>query len=352
MPPLYSGSFGMGSRDLQPEGHRRRVENMLPTGKRKKLFYLSIDFLREKALTPKQEMYQQTIEESYPHVRELAVRGSENPNLMPEGRHHGALPLGRRLGRHHHRQEPGDDAVRPARLPHQGQPEVRLGEEGQPTTYYLSAAPEPIRINCEYFYVDVVLSPDPNVFSHTNALAGLKEGGVFIIQSDQPTPRRSGQSIPPPFQKIIATRRSGLRARRVQDRARRGHRPRAAAAHAGHRLPGRLLRRVAAHGTGRARRETLLAGDPRPAAGQVRRQGRARGRGQHARRQARLRRAVRVEPGEISRREGAATRRRQRAADPGDGASGCRRARRRSATSTASGSRPATSTLAAWATTT
>ncbi len=58
------------------------------------------------------------------------MHGSENPNLMPKGEHHRALPLGRRLGRHHHRQEPGDDAVRPARLPHQGQPEVRLGEEG------------------------------------------------------------------------------------------------------------------------------------------------------------------------------------------------------------------------------
>jgi pyruvate-ferredoxin/flavodoxin oxidoreductase len=29
------------------------------------------------------------------------------------------------------------------------------------------------------------LSPDPNVFKHTNALAGLKKGGVFIIQSEK-----------------------------------------------------------------------------------------------------------------------------------------------------------------------
>jgi pyruvate-ferredoxin/flavodoxin oxidoreductase len=63
-------------------------------------------------------------------------------------------------------------------------PKYGSEKKGQPTTYYLSAAPEPIRINCEYTYVDVVLSPDPNVFGHSNPLSGLKKGGVFIIQSN------------------------------------------------------------------------------------------------------------------------------------------------------------------------
>ena len=48
-----------------------------------------------------------------------------------------------------------------------------------------------------------MLSPDPNVFQHTNALAGLKEGGVFIIQSDADTPEAMWESIPPVYQKII-----------------------------------------------------------------------------------------------------------------------------------------------------
>ncbi|MHC4991125.1 MAG: 2-oxoacid:acceptor oxidoreductase family protein, partial [Planctomycetota bacterium] len=202
-PALFSGSFGLGSRDLQPEGVVGAVENMLADGKRKRQFYLSIDFLRDEPVTPKQEMYQQTIEEAYPEVRELAVRGSENPNLMPEGsitvRFHsvggwGAITTGKNLamtlfdllGYHI-----------------KANPKYGSEKKGQPTTYYLSAAPEPIRVNCEYFYVDVVLSPDPNVFHHTNALAGLKEGGVFIIQSDLPSPEKVWESIPVPFQKII-----------------------------------------------------------------------------------------------------------------------------------------------------
>ncbi len=202
-PALYSGSFGMGSRDLQPEGLVAAVENMLPAGKHKKMFYLSIDFLRDKPISPKQEAYQQTIEQAYPDVRELALHGSENPNLMPKGsisvRFHsvggwGAITTGKNLamtlfdllGYHI-----------------KANPKYGSEKKGQPTTYYLSVAPEPIRINCEYFFVDVVMSPDPNVFHHTNALAGLKEGGVFILQSEQTAPEKVWQDIPALFQKKI-----------------------------------------------------------------------------------------------------------------------------------------------------
>ena len=203
IPPLYSGSFGMGSRDLQPEGLIGTVENMIDGGPKKRLFYLSIDFIRDKPFTPKQDLFQQTIEESYPDVKQLSVRGSENPNLMPDKsitvRFHsvggwGAITTGKNLamtlfdllGYHI-----------------KANPKYGSEKKGQPTTYYLSAAPEPILINCEYFYVDVVLSPDPNVFLHTNALAGLKEGGVFIIQSDLPTPEEVWADIPIGYQKII-----------------------------------------------------------------------------------------------------------------------------------------------------
>ncbi len=202
-PALYSGSFGMGSRDLQPEGIIGTIENMLPDGNQKKLFYLSIDFLRDEAITPKQQIYQQTIEDSYPNVRALTVRGSENPNLMPEGsitvRFHsvggwGAITTGKNLamtlfdllGYHI-----------------KANPKYGSEKKGQPTTYYLAAASEHIRINCEYFYVDVVLSPDPNVLKHTNALAGLKKGGVFIIQSDLDTPENVWNSFSENYQKII-----------------------------------------------------------------------------------------------------------------------------------------------------
>jgi pyruvate-ferredoxin/flavodoxin oxidoreductase len=210
IPSLYSGSFGMGSRDLQPEGIIAAVENMLPDGARKKLFYLSIDFLRDQALTPKQDIYQQTIETAYPQVRELAIHGSENPNLMPAGsvtvRFHsiggwGAITTGKNLAM---------TLFDLLGYYIKANPKYGSEKKGQPTTYYLAAAPEPIRINCEYFYVDVVLSPDPNVFHHTNALAGLKEGGVFIIQSDQPSPDKVWADIPEHYQQIIVDKKIRL----------------------------------------------------------------------------------------------------------------------------------------------
>lgn len=203
MPVLYSGSFGMGSRDLQPEGIIGAIENMLPDGKQKKQFYLSIDFIRDVPYTPKQKAYQESIQDAYPHVKELAIHGSENPNLMPEGaitvRFHsvggwGAITTGKNLA-----------MTLYDLLGYEIKANPKYGSEkkGQPTTYYLAAAPEPIRINCEYFFVDVVLSPDPNVFKHTNALAGLKKGGSFIIQSEKDTPDEVWADIPKPYQKII-----------------------------------------------------------------------------------------------------------------------------------------------------
>ncbi|NNJ55782.1 MAG: pyruvate ferredoxin oxidoreductase [Bacteroidia bacterium] len=203
VPSVYSGSFGLGSRDLQPEGLIGAVENMLPSGDGKKQFYLSIDFIRDQAITPKQQIHQESIQDVYPTVKELAVKGSENPNLMPEGaitvRFHsvggwGAITTGKNLA-----------MTLYDLLGYNIKANPKYGSEkkGQPTTYYLAAAPEPIRINCEYIFVDVVLSPDPNVFKHTNALAGLKNGGSFIIQSEKETPQEVWEDIPVPYQKVI-----------------------------------------------------------------------------------------------------------------------------------------------------
>jgi pyruvate-ferredoxin/flavodoxin oxidoreductase len=201
MPRLYSGCFGLGSRDMQPEALIGAVENMLPDGKKRKFFYLSVDFVRD-PLNPKDEVHQQALQEAYPKIKELAVRGSENPNLLPKGaitvRMHsvggwGAITTGKNL------------AVTLFELlgyDIKANPKYGSEKKGQPTTYYLSAAPEPIRINCEYVYVDVVLSPDPNVFGHSNPLSGLKKGGTFIIQSNLGA--ETWASFPTWAQKFIA----------------------------------------------------------------------------------------------------------------------------------------------------
>jgi pyruvate-ferredoxin/flavodoxin oxidoreductase len=205
-PEVYSASFGLGSRDLQPEAVIGAVENMLPDGSHRKHFYLGIDFLRKAPLNPKDEIHEQSIEDAYPDVRRLAVQGTENPDLMPAGsttiRMHsiggwGAITTGKNLattlfdllGYHI-----------------KANPKYGSEKKGQPTTFYLAAAPEPIRVNSEWAYVDVVLSPDPNVFNHTNALAGLREGGMLVIQSDAGSASEAWDRIPAHYQQTIRER--------------------------------------------------------------------------------------------------------------------------------------------------
>ncbi|MGF1548846.1 MAG: 2-oxoacid:acceptor oxidoreductase family protein [Thiotrichales bacterium] len=202
LPPLYSASYGLGSRDLQPEALIAAIENMLPKGGKRRFYYLGIDFIRE-AANPKQEIRLNQLVDAYPHLKDLALRGSENPNLMPKGsitvRMHsvggwGAITTGKNLAMTLYDLLGFDIKANP-----------KYGSEkkGQPTTYYLSAAPEPIRLNSEYHYVDVVLAPDPNVFSHSNPLTGLDHGGVFIIQSNLDTPEAVWAQIPQHAQRHI-----------------------------------------------------------------------------------------------------------------------------------------------------
>ncbi len=201
--PLYSACFGLGSRDLQPEGIIAAIENMLPQGKRQKFFYLGIDFVRSQAFSPKQELQQQAVIDAYPAIRDLALKGSENPNLMPKDsltvRMHsvggwGAITTGKNLA-----------MTLFDLLDYNIKANPKYGSEkkGQPTTYYLSAAPEPIRITCEYAHVDIVIAQDPNVFTHANPLAGLNKNGVFIIQSNLESPQEVWRTFPRASQQYI-----------------------------------------------------------------------------------------------------------------------------------------------------
>lgn len=184
IPNFYSGCFGMGSRDLQPNDLMAAVENMLEGGGHRRQFYLSIDFVRRNTRLPKLQIWQEQILDAYPRLEELALDPMEAVNLMPEGttsvRVHsvggwGAITMGKNLA---------VTAAELLDLRMKANPKYGSEKKGQPTTFYASLAPTPIKLNCELSHVDVVLSPDPNVFRNSNPLAGLAEGGVFIIQSE------------------------------------------------------------------------------------------------------------------------------------------------------------------------
>src|SRR5450759_1988653 len=203
VPDFFTACFGLGSRDLQPGDIVAAVDNMLPGNARSRQFYLGVDFVREGTRLPKLQIWQEKLVESYPRLPELAVHSAGDVNLLPQGstalRIHsvggwGAITMGKNLAM---------TAFELLGYHIKANPKYGSEKKGQPTTYYLSAAPEPIPINCDYVYVDVVLSPDPNVFQHSNPLSGLKKGGVFILQSAFEKQDEVWGQIPERFQRII-----------------------------------------------------------------------------------------------------------------------------------------------------
>ncbi len=208
VPDFYSGCYGLGSRDTQPGDLIAAVEQMLPDGQGRRQFYLGIDFSRRGTGSPAVESWQQKVSEAYPHLAELALERAESENLLPEGslalRIHsvggwGAITVGKSVSH---------TLFQLLGLHVKSNPKYGSEKKGQPTTFFAVFAREPIRLNCALTSVDVVLSPDPNVFNHSNPLAGLRQGGVFIIQSSQPPPAL-WQSFPSWAREKI--RRQGLR---------------------------------------------------------------------------------------------------------------------------------------------
>src|SRR6185503_14926743 len=85
LPNFYSGCFGLGSRDLQPGDIIAAVENMFPGAAHRRQFYLGIDFIRHGTKLPKLQIWEEKIEDAYPHVSELSLASTGDLNLMPAG---------------------------------------------------------------------------------------------------------------------------------------------------------------------------------------------------------------------------------------------------------------------------
>ena len=172
----YSGCFGLGSRDLQPGDIIAAVDNMLPQGAKRRQFYLGIDFIRKDTKLPKLQIWQDQLVDAYPHLSGLALASAGEVNLLPEGslafRIHsvggwGAMTMGKNVAM---------TAFDLLGLHVKANPKYGSEKKGQPTTFYGILAKEPVRLNGELKQVDVVLAPDPNVFRHSNPLAGLAKG--------------------------------------------------------------------------------------------------------------------------------------------------------------------------------
>jgi pyruvate-ferredoxin/flavodoxin oxidoreductase len=187
VPKIYGGSYGLGSRDFRPEhvigAYEFATVNRARTdGKRASdgvsFFVLGID---------------------HPY----AVIGDETPSLLPEGavavRFHsiggwGAITTGKNLGAIlgdlndliFERDGERDSLGNPKEVIHvSANPKYGSEKKGAPTSYFMVAAKDRIRVNCDLRHVTVVLCCDPKAFTHTNPLDGMAEGGSLVWESDQ-----------------------------------------------------------------------------------------------------------------------------------------------------------------------
>jgi len=206
VPDFYSACFGLGSRDLQPGDIIAAVENMLDGGRQQRQFYLGIEFIQKNTPLPKMQIWQETILADYPQVANLALPPAEDPDLLPEGalelRIHSiggwdVVNMGKQLA-----------MTTAGMLDMHVKAYPRSGSEnkGQPTTFSAILADAPLRLNCQLRHVNVVLSPDPNVFLNSNPLAGIRDEGLLIIQSEL-SPAELWNSLPQSTQRQIRDRK-------------------------------------------------------------------------------------------------------------------------------------------------
>lgn len=186
VPHIIAGTYGLGSRDFRPEhvigawefatGARARKDGQtVATGAN--FIVLGID---------------------HPY----AVVADEMPSLLPEHavavRFHsiggwGAITTGKNLGAIigdlndllYERDKVEDEYGNPKEIIHvSANPKYGSEKKGAPTSYFMVAAPERIRVNCDLRHVTTVLCCDPKAFTHTNPLDGIQPGGALIWESD------------------------------------------------------------------------------------------------------------------------------------------------------------------------
>lgn len=186
VPRIVNGSYGLGSRDFRPE-HIIGAFEYATAGKPRK---------DGKSLADGANFIVLGIDHPY------SVIGDEMPSLLPEGavavRFHsiggwGAITTGKNLGAIlgdlndllFERDHQVDEFGNPKEIIHvSANPKYGSEKKGAPTSYFMVAAKERIRVNCDLRHVTTVLCCDPKAFTHTNPLDGIQEGGALIWESD------------------------------------------------------------------------------------------------------------------------------------------------------------------------
>jgi pyruvate-ferredoxin/flavodoxin oxidoreductase len=208
VPRNYSGCYGMGSRDFRPEhvigayefvAERRARQDGQTAAHGVTFFNLGVD---------------------HPY----SVCADETPSLLPDKaiavRLHsiggwGMITTGKNLAEIigelgtyvATRDQVVDSLGNPKEIVHvSANPKYGSEKKGSPTSYFLTAAPERVRVNCDLRHVNVVLCCDPKAFTHLNPIDGLVEGGAFVWESAE-SPAQAWQRIPRKYREELIAKK-------------------------------------------------------------------------------------------------------------------------------------------------
>jgi pyruvate-ferredoxin/flavodoxin oxidoreductase len=200
LPKITTAIFGLGAHDLQPRHLIAAYKNM--ETKNTPFVYLGSQFF-SKNPSPRMAVMQDKMRQAYPETELMALETEANPNLLPKGafriRFHsvggyGTMATGKLLT---------DILANVLGLHSKAAPKYGSEKSGAATNYYITLSPETVlQSNADIEDVEIVVSPDHKVFSHSNPLRGLVEGGTFIMQS-QLSPVEVWKDLPPAARKTI-----------------------------------------------------------------------------------------------------------------------------------------------------
>ena len=171
IPVIYSGSAGLGSRDVRPGDFTATVRHMMNGGEQR-YFVLGVD-------------------------HELTLKRTDDPDVRPAGafsmRGHSVGGFGSVTTNKIIADVVGELFGKNV----QAYPKYGSEKKGLPTTYYLTIADERIRMHSELNQVDFVPLNDINAFYYSQPLAGLEQGGTVFINVAQDTPEAVWSRVPP-----------------------------------------------------------------------------------------------------------------------------------------------------------
>jgi len=170
LPTIYSGSAGLGSRDIRAGHFIAATKNMMSDDGRR-YFVTGID-----------------------HA--LALNVDEDPDIRPPGsfsmRGHSVGGFGSVTTNKIIATIAGDVFGKIV----QAYPKYGSEKKGLPTTYFLTVADGPIKMHSELNHVNFVPLNDMNAFMYGNPLNGLQPGGSLFIQTPKTSPDAVWRDLP------------------------------------------------------------------------------------------------------------------------------------------------------------